>query len=134
MEDRWVISPLEHGGLLIRTSFEVRFVKSTFFKKIIESRSRTDTLSYHQKYFEMVDKHLARKFHEKVPRRAVKQPPPQIEKREVEEEPSLGDLLQTTLGVAGGILKRSKSCSVLYIVASVTDSPLVPCRCLSTLT
>lgn len=53
LEDRWLIAPTnpdapEEGGLAVRTSFEVRFVKSTFFRKIIEGRSRNDTLHYHK--------------------------------------------------------------------------------------
>lgn len=54
LEDRWVISPadpdaaLEQGGLRVQTTFEVRFVKSTFFRKIIEGRSSRDTLHYHK--------------------------------------------------------------------------------------
>lgn len=54
LEDRWVIAPAnperpEEGGLVVRTAFEVRFNKSTFFRKIIEGRSRGDTLQYHQR-------------------------------------------------------------------------------------
>ena len=67
LEDRWVVRPWsevegngEGEGLLIETSFEVRFVKSTFFKKIIESRSRADTLHYHRRWFEMIEKHVKR--------------------------------------------------------------------------
>lgn len=54
LEDRWVIAPAnparpEEGGLVVRTAFEIRFNKSTFFRKIIEGRSRGDTLQYHQR-------------------------------------------------------------------------------------
>lgn len=71
LEDRWVVRPLDPAeeGLHIKTSFEVKFVKSTFFKKIIESRSRTDSLSYHQCWFEMIEKHAARKHHDRLPPR-----------------------------------------------------------------
>lgn len=53
LEDRWVIAPSNReapgeGGLRIHTTFEVRFVKSTFFRKIIEGRSSKDTLHYHK--------------------------------------------------------------------------------------
>ncbi|EWM25093.1 hypothetical protein Naga_100016g6 [Nannochloropsis gaditana] len=74
LEDRWVVRPLpaseaptrtEAGALSIETSFEVRFVKSTLFKKIIESRSRADTLEYHRRWFEMIEKHVARRHHER---------------------------------------------------------------------
>ena len=71
LEDRWVVRPLDPAeeGLHIQTSFEVKFVKSTFFKKIIESRSRADSLSYHQCWFEMIEKHAARKHHDRLPPR-----------------------------------------------------------------
>ena len=54
LEDRWVISPAspenpQEGGLVVNTTFEVRFNKSTFFRKIIEGRSRNDTLQYHHR-------------------------------------------------------------------------------------
>lgn len=72
VEDRWVVRPLrtgeggEQGGLSIETSFEVKFVKSTFFRKIIESRSRADTLQYHRRWFEMIEKRSARKHHDRA--------------------------------------------------------------------
>lgn len=73
LEDRWVVRPLPaseaptrtEAALSIETSFEVRFVKSTLFKKIIESRSRADTLEYHRRWFEMIEKHVARRHHER---------------------------------------------------------------------
>jgi len=75
LEDRWIVRPLpvgeggDGGGLSIETSFEVKFVKSTFFRKIIESRSRADTLQYHRRWFEMIEKRAARKHHERAPSR-----------------------------------------------------------------
>ncbi len=72
VEDRWVVRPLrvgeggDQGGLSIETSFEVKFVKSTFFRKIIESRSRADTLQYHRRWFEMIEKRSARKHHDRA--------------------------------------------------------------------
>ena len=75
LEDRWVVRPLpageggDGGGLSIETSLEVKFVKSTFFRKIIESRSRSDTLQYHRRWFEIIEKRAARKHHERAPSR-----------------------------------------------------------------
>lgn len=41
--------PGEEEQVTVRMSMEVKFVKSTFFKKIIDNRSKSDTLSAYQK-------------------------------------------------------------------------------------
>ena len=51
IEDRWLIRPVagDDSQISINMSVEVKFVKSTFFKKIIENRSKGDTLGFYQK-------------------------------------------------------------------------------------
>jgi tRNA U55 pseudouridine synthase TruB len=48
VEDRWVIRA-EEKGVQMETTMEVKFSKGTYLRKIIESRSKGDMLTFHQK-------------------------------------------------------------------------------------
>lgn len=54
VEDRWVMRTVTDSegrlsGVSMQTSYEVKFTKGTLFRMVIESRSKTDTLNFHQK-------------------------------------------------------------------------------------
>eukprot|EP00804_Cyclotella_cryptica_P007091 CCRYP_014538-RC/>CCRYP_014538-RC protein AED:0.09 eAED:0.09 QI:153/1/1/1/1/1/6/63/495 len=50
VEDMWTIEKCEDAGIILNVKYRITFLKSTFLKSMIESRIRSETLEWYDRY------------------------------------------------------------------------------------
>merc|ERR1719384_2116886 len=58
VEDRLLVESRPGGGVSISIAFDVRFVKSTMLRKIVENTTKQDVMNFHREF----EKFLKKKF------------------------------------------------------------------------
>mmetsp|Transcript_21065 Transcript_21065/g.26793 ORF Transcript_21065/g.26793 Transcript_21065/m.26793 type:complete len:400 (-) Transcript_21065:110-1309(-) len=56
VEDRLIVEPNPEGGVILKSKFEMRFVKKTMLKQLIENITKGESIEWCKKYAEMARK------------------------------------------------------------------------------
>ena len=96
VEDRLLVEPRPEGGVNMTAAFELRFIKSTMFRRIIENTTQGELLKYWKGYVNMTKDVLAKEKGTEEP------PPPVTTQKIIVEQPQMEQWLR--LVILGGII------------------------------